>query len=239
MLVEACIDCSSDAAVSTSVANACAGGVDSIELCAYIDSGGLTPKAEHIEIARQVCPSDVRLKVMIRLRRGDFNYSNDDVLQMCGSISLAATLGADGVVFGALVDDRIDATALASLAGAAQSHGLWTTFHRAIDEVRDLDEALQLLENYKIHELLASDLRISGTSLASRERLQQVGGMVNEDLTVTVCGSVASSNLAQKLASLPRRKKFGIHAHSSITRNGVVNQDEVRHLVNAAKQVVW
>src|SRR5438132_243907 len=82
-------------------------GSHSIELCANLLEGGVTPSAGMIEIVRKKVSIDVQ--VMIRPRGGDFLYNDDEFDVMRHDIVRAKELGADGVVFGLLREDgRVD-----------------------------------------------------------------------------------------------------------------------------------
>ena len=55
-------------------------GADRIELCSRLDLDGLTPSKELVK--RLVSDLTIPLKVMVRPRKGDFCYSNEEINQM-------------------------------------------------------------------------------------------------------------------------------------------------------------
>ena len=137
--------------------NAQAGGADRVELCAYLQEGGITPSYGVIKACRKVL-THTKLNVMIRPRGGDFLYSEDDLAVMVEDLKICLDLGVDGVVFGALTcDGEIDRKVLDTLMPLAQD--LDVTFHRAFDLCKDPFAALDLLIDYKIPRLLTSGLR--------------------------------------------------------------------------------
>ncbi|HXN51027.1 MAG TPA: copper homeostasis protein CutC [Candidatus Acidoferrum sp.] len=116
------------------------GGAQRIELCTELHLGGLTPGEELMRRVREL----VRVPVfaMIRPRAGDFVYSPEEVAHMRRDIAAAKRLGMDGVVLGVLTTDRqVDVERTRGLVKIAQP--LPVTFHRAFDDVADLDAALE------------------------------------------------------------------------------------------------
>src|SRR5690606_35596625 len=101
-----------------------------------------TPSAGTIALARERLR--IPLFVLVRPRGGDFLYDADEVDVMRRDIEVARSLGADGVVIGALTPDgRVDEQATRALIAAARP--MRVTFHRAFDAVRDPREALETL----------------------------------------------------------------------------------------------
>jgi len=116
------------------------GGAQRIELCMQLRLGGLTPSEELMHIVRE----SVRVPIfaMIRPRAGDFVYSPGELAQMLRDIAAAQRFGIDGIVFGVLTRNRqVDVERTRELVMAAQP--LPVTFHRAFDDVADLDAALE------------------------------------------------------------------------------------------------
>ena len=91
------------AATLSGVEAAWRGGADRIELCTSLETGGLTPSAGLIRAARAV--SGRTLHVLVRPRAGDFHYTAAEQRLMLDDCRLAADLGADGLVVGALTAD--------------------------------------------------------------------------------------------------------------------------------------
>ncbi|WP_309491819.1 copper homeostasis protein CutC [Paenibacillus anseongensis] len=121
-------------------------GADRIELITGMLEGGLTPSYGLIEAAVQA--TKLPVQVMIRPHSYSFFYDRLDVAAMMTDIRMVKKIGAAGVVLGALTPDRRpDVEVLARLLEEAE--GLSVTFHRAFDEVRDVQEALDELEKFK------------------------------------------------------------------------------------------
>ncbi len=115
------------------------GGAARIEVCSALSVGGLTPESE---LVREAMQSGLPVHVMVRPRAGDFVYSDDEFTTMLQSVDDAKTLGASGVVFGVLGADRtVDVSRTRMLVERARP--MQVTFHRAFDEVVDLDVGLE------------------------------------------------------------------------------------------------
>ena len=135
-----------------SVQAAVEGGAQRIELCQALELGGVTPSAGMIEYAVE---QGVRVHVLIRPRGGDFVYSPDEMRCMMRDIRMAQILGASGVVIGALIAaGDIDTAACGWLVRQAQ--GMSVTFHRAFDECRDPQRAIEEVISLGCHRLLTS-----------------------------------------------------------------------------------
>lgn len=146
-LVEACVQ----TIVSAEMAQRA--GADSIELCAALETGGVTPGAGVIRTAR--ARVGVRMQILIRPRPGNFVYREAEVEAMLGEIREARRAGADGVVLGALDHlGSIDRETTARLVEAAGP--LPVTFHRAFDQVNDQPGALETLAHLGVARILTS-----------------------------------------------------------------------------------
>ncbi|MGG4488075.1 copper homeostasis protein CutC [Metabacillus idriensis] len=148
MIIEAISDSIEDAKIAQ------AAGADRIELVTGLMEGGLTPS---YGLIKSVCSElTIPVNVMIRPHSRSFCYSDEDLNIMLEDIEICRELGAAGVVFGALTNDKkIDEEKLTKLIQA--SKGLDITFHRAFDEVDDLYTAIGVLQNYpEISRILTS-----------------------------------------------------------------------------------
>lgn len=129
-------------------------GADRIELCRDIDCGGLTPAPEDFT-AIPFLGGPVH--VLIRVRPGNFVYTEEETAAMLASIDKAAVSRAAGVVVGALTaDGRIDMDASRTLIARAREHGLSVTFHRAIDETADYFRAYEDVCRLGVDRILTS-----------------------------------------------------------------------------------
>lgn len=147
LVLEACVDSLEGATVAQ------AGGADRVELCAGLLEGGITPSAATIELARRHLA--IRLHVLVRPRGGDFCYSDLDIAVMGRDIEIAKSLGADGIVLGALQPDAtIDLDRTHAL--IARARPLAVTFHRAFDMTADPFASLDTLIELGVERVLTS-----------------------------------------------------------------------------------
>lgn len=123
VLLEVCVDS------PEGLAAAIAGGADRIELCAALETGGLTPSPGLMALAAK---APIPVYAMIRSRPGDFVYDDGDMAALLADIDAVRAAGLEGVVLGANhADGSLDREVLAKLAAHAQ--GLGMTLHRAFD----------------------------------------------------------------------------------------------------------
>ena len=146
-LVEAAVD-SLAAALAAEEA-----GAGRLELCGDLDVGGVTPPEELQREARRRCR--VPLFTMIRPRAGSFVYSAGEIDAMLAAIAEARSLGASGIVTGALAPSGgVDLDAMRRLVAA--SRPLPVTFHKAFDRLADLDLGLEALVALGVDRVLTS-----------------------------------------------------------------------------------
>lgn len=145
--IEACVE-----SVEHAVA-AAHGGAHRIELCSDLAVGGTSPSAELI--AACVSQLDIPVFVLVRPRGGDFCYSAAEHTRMLNEIGGAKGIGAHGIVTGALRSTgTVDETLTRELIAAARP--LPVTFHRAFDECRDPEQALEALIALGVTRVLTS-----------------------------------------------------------------------------------
>jgi copper homeostasis protein len=164
------------------VSDALDSGTDRVELCQALELGGLTPSAglvqEAVVAARTRGRSDA-VHVLIRPRAGGFTYTATEVATMVADVKHVKSLGADGVVIGALhPDGAVDISTLDRLVRAAA--GLSVTFHRALDVVPDPAATLHMLTEHGVRRVLTSggaSRTIDGVDVLARLRGAAPPGM--------------------------------------------------------------
>ena len=123
ILLEVCVDS------PEGLAAAIAGGADRIELCAALETGGLTPSPGLMALAAR---APIPVYAMIRSRPGDFVYGEGDMAALLADIDAVRAAGLEGVVLGAnRPDGSLDRDVLVQL--VAHSQGFGMTLHRAFD----------------------------------------------------------------------------------------------------------
>ena len=136
MIVETCCDS------ITAMYAAVIAGTDRIELCYDLSCGGVSP--HHADIDEAGTLKGLPVNVLIRPRGGDFVYDEKEIEKMFYKIAYCANCGLNGVVIGALTKEGdVDMELCRELVSVARTYGLSVTFHRAIDEARDIFQALE------------------------------------------------------------------------------------------------
>ena len=186
VLVEACVD-AIDAALE-----AARGGAGRLELCGELLQGGVTPSAGLIGAVRERVK--IPLFVLIRPRTGDFLYSSDERDVMLRDIAMAKSLGADGVVIGALTTDGdVDVETTRALTDAARP--MQVTFHRAFDFARDQGAAMDALLSVGVDRVLTSGGAAS--ALEGAIALKALVHLAGDAMTVLAGGAITASNVTE------------------------------------------
>ena len=133
-LLEICVDSLESALAAQE------GGADRLELCANLLIGGTSPSMGLVrQVLREV---HIPVNVLLRPRFGDFCFTPSEKELTLWEVEQCRSLGANGVVLGALLPDgTLDAPFLAECIAA--SPGMNHTLHRAFDLCRDPFEGLE------------------------------------------------------------------------------------------------
>ena len=186
ILVEACVD-----SVESAIA-AERGGARRLELCGALVDGGTTPSAGTIAAVKAAVR--IPVFVILRPRGGGFVYSDAEVEVMRRDAEMAASLGADGLVIGALRPDaRVDVRRTQELMDA--SRGLPVTFHRAFDLVRDRHEALDVLVGAGVARVLTSGG--SRNALVGADEIGSIVQAAGSRLIVVAGGGIREENVVE------------------------------------------
>ncbi|KAF1832403.1 hypothetical protein BDW02DRAFT_503095 [Decorospora gaudefroyi] len=206
---------------SASAITAAKAGADRIELCADYAAGGVTPSFSALQDIRKA--TTIPVNVMIRPREGNFNYSKEEFQQMKDAIALFKPL-ASGFVFGILnFQHHLDDIRNRELVQMAAP--LPCTFHRAVDQVEELEEAVEKVIECGFKSVLTSGGMRSAAEGAERvKRLQEASGSW---ITLILGGGVRSTNVED----LKRRTGVQWLHSAAITLPGEdVDDEEVRKM---------
>jgi len=152
-------------------------GASRIELCGDLSVGGITPSedlyTEARELLRRKGRADVPIFVMIRVRSGDFVYTDHEFETMLAQARRFIELGADGLVFGCLTrEGEVDLRRLGSFLDTVPAH-ISVTFHRAIDETSVYESAARRLIDWIYERNLAPESEPKGATI---QRILTSGG---------------------------------------------------------------
>jgi copper homeostasis protein len=207
------------------------GGAHRIELCADLSSGGITPSAGLMQVARR----DLRIPIhiLIRPRAGNFFYTDREFEVMETDIRMAKQLGMDGVVLGLLDEKRqVDVRRTARLVKLA--HPLPVTFHRAFDLCHDLPASLE-----EVIETGAARILTSGGEARAIEGLALLANLVTAAagrIVVMPGGGIAVNDVSRVLRRTAAREIHSSLRVTSTTSNPRLNVKNPVHTIER-KQV--
>jgi copper homeostasis protein len=180
-------------------------GADRVELCADPAGGGTTPAIGLIRGVRKKI--NIELYPIIRVRGGDFLFSDEEFDVMLHEVEACKSAGCDGVVIGMLLPDgRVDKNHSAILVEKAYPMGV--SFHRAFDWTRNPFEALEDIINTGCERILTSGQQptaILGTPLI-RDLVKQADGRIQ----IMPGSGVRAANIAEL-----KKETLASHFHSS------------------------
>lgn len=194
-----------------SAKNAQDAGAHRIELCQKLDVGGITPSIDVFKKVRKEL--QIPIYVLIRPRAGDFYYSDGEIELMLTQIETFKTLGADGIVCGAL-NEKKDLNLEQTRLLIEKTKPLPFTFHRAFDDVNNPLKTLETLTTLGVHRILTSGQE----SVAEKgiELLKQLNNKANGKITIMPGSGINPNN-----ANLFKEAGFNeIHGSASRLVNG-------------------
>lgn len=190
---------------------AASSGASRVELCQALEVGGLTPSAALVEAAVEAAAAasaTAFVHVLVRPRGGGFVYDADELDQIVRDIRFVRSLGAAGVVVGALTDaGALDLPAIERFHAAAVDLDL--TVHRAVDAAADPLAAVASLARLGVRRVLtsggASDCRsglatLTAMAAATRGTLEVMagGGVRVDDIAALAAAGVDAVHLSAR-----------------------------------------
>ncbi|KAF2012131.1 hypothetical protein BU24DRAFT_435548 [Aaosphaeria arxii CBS 175.79] len=202
-------------------------GADRIELCADYAAGGVTPSLAALQQLRQ--KASLPVNVMIRPRAGNFVYSDTEYEEMITQIETFKT-EASGFVFGILdSDDRVDIGRNQKLVELAKP--LPCTFHRAFDQIGDMNEATEQLIACGFRSILTSGGQ--SNAVAGAAQVAKLHRQWGAQISFILGGGVRSTNVG----GLKDETSVEWYHSAAITQGGEdVDEDEVAKLQSALSQ---
>lgn len=214
-----------------SAANAKAGGAYRIELCQALGEGGTTPSAAAIEYC--VKELSLQTRVLIRPRGGNFVYDTAEMQVILRDIELAKRLGAHAVVVGFLTTDGDIDTEKTRLAVEA-ADGMGITFHRAFDECRNPELAIEQIIDCGCHKLLTSGCK--PTAWEGREMLNKLQAQAKGRIDIIGASGITVGNVTKLVSATGL---YEVHASLKHSVDGMVctDADQVRELMYITGQL--
>ena len=204
-------------------------GADRVELCADLEVGGLTPKAEMVRACSQI--STIEIHAMIRNTTNGFVYSADDINKMKEGIKTMKEAGASGVVFGCLNPmGNICQEHNHELIQVSRKLGIEATFHRAFDYCADPLAGLESIMRLGFDRLLTSgqkETAIEGTSL-----LKTLAQQADQKIEVMAGSGVNASNAGALIQTGVDALHFTIH-HKTNAGPSQIDELKIRDILKA------
>ena len=205
-------------------------GVDRIELCADLQTEGLTPS--HGLLREAIRSSGLPVFALLRPRTGDFHYSPSEFAVMREDLLHARELGVAGFALGILLPNGhvdVDRTReLVHLAGPLE-----VTFHRAFDVTPDLFVALQDVITTGCRRILTSGGAETCTAGAPalRALVQRAAGRAE----IAVGGGLRDNNAAALVHATGATHFHGSVRYASPASSPALDPAAVARLANALR----
>lgn len=179
-------------------------GAERVELCDNLAEGGTTPSYGTIKKTAERL--SIPVFVIIRPRGGDFFYTSDEIEIMKEDIKICKSLGAKGVVIGALNrDNSINYEAIKEMVELAKPMSV--TFHKAIDELENPVPEVKKLAELGVDRILTSGTK--ETAIEGQDILREMVKEAGEDIIIIVAGRVTKENLQEVSNLIPTKEYHG------------------------------
>lgn len=225
ILLEIAVDSAADARAAE------LGGADRIELSRDLAGGGFTPDPGMLSAVRAA----VHVPVLVLVRPhgidappgadatipfiGDFRYSAEAIARMADDAAAAVSLGADGVVVGALDEHaRIHESHCRMLIDRCA--GRPAVFHRAFDLTPDPFDALERLIGLGFARILTSGRARRAAEVGARDLLARLNDRAAGRIEILPCGGIRPHNATTILAHTGCRQ-----IHSACRHDGELRLD--------------
>ena len=188
ILIEICVGNIKDAIIASKYP------IDRIELNTSLELGGLSSSIQTLKTLKETIPQKV--VCMLRPRGGDFNYSEIEFEVMYKDCIDFLENDADGIVFGFLDNNHhINLNWTKKISDLIHSYNKEVIFHKAFDEIDDLDLASRQLIDLKIDRILTSGKAIYPNILEGCERIKTLNERYNDKIQFLPGGGVRVDNI--------------------------------------------
>ena len=178
--------------------------IDRLELNCALELGGLSPSLETLKYLKERI--DTKICCMVRPRGGDFCYTKEEFEVMLKDARNMLENGADGIVFGFLKENNtIDIERTLKMSELIHSYNAEAVFHKAFDEIEDLDDATQTLINCHIDRILTSGKAVYPDILKGCEIINDLNNRYGDKIQFLPGGGVRTDNIRDVL------KVSGVH----------------------------
>jgi len=168
--------------------------IDRIELNSALELGGLSASLNTLRYVKE--HSDKKICCMVRPRGGDFLYNDSEFSIMLKDAENFLENKADGIVFGFLdKENKVDIDRTKTMCDLIRSYGKEAVFHKAFDEIEDLDEACQQLIHCGVNRILTSGRAVYPDILKGCQTIRKLNECYGESLQFLPGGGVRIENI--------------------------------------------
>lgn len=171
------------------------GGARRIELNSALHLGGLTPSLASLLKVKD--NTHLEVICMVRPRGAGFCYSDEDFEVMKLDAEILLDNGADGIAFGCLDEEGdINIVQTREMIDIIKSYHKTAVFHRAIDCVSDIDEAMNILITLGVDRVLTSGLQRKASQ--GKEMIRYLQEAYGNSIEI-LAGSGINANNAKRI----------------------------------------
>lgn len=172
--------------------------VSRIELNRDLQSDGLTPSVRDLQYLKS--RSNKPIVCMVRENPHHFQYSQQEKQQLFQQAKQLLEHHADGLVFGALIDQQLDLDFIEEMTLLCHQYQAKAIVHKAIDEVKDYHHSIEQLIQIKVDRLLTSGQQPNAQlGLPALRSIQQKYG---KQIQILPCGGLRPHQYQTILDSL-------------------------------------
>lgn len=154
-------------------------GADRVELVSAIKEGGLTPSFGTIKQTAE--RTNLSVLAMLRPHSWSFQYSAEDLAVILEDLNIMKKAGVTGIVFGCLTaEGQLDHAVLERV--LKEAGGMEVTFHRAFDELEDLEKGYREIAHYfpAVTRILTSGGEPTAVSAKAEAKLARLTALQHE-----------------------------------------------------------
>lgn len=171
--------------------------VDRIELCDNLAEGGTSVSLGVAKKTAAFCAQhQVPVMAMVRPRKGDFVFNDDELEMMLTDVSAYKECGITGIVFGCLTaDNRLDEAKNSAIIAAAE--GMALTFHMAFDEIAEPLKAIEWLANHGVTRILTHGGPLTNNISEHFEVLKDYQQQAKQRIIILPGGGITKDNMVE------------------------------------------
>ena len=215
-LLEVCVDSLESAQA------AIAGGAGRLELCTSLSEGGLTPTPGMLAQIQATNSTKIPIFCMLRCRPGNFIYTPEEMEVMTEDSKILRKYGADGFVFGALLQNG-DVDMKNAREIIKTCFPLPVTFHRAFDLCRRPTIEIEVIIDLGFTRLLTGGKQ--KTAQLGAKLIKKLMEQVGSRIIIVPGGGIDLDNVAYVVENTEAKEYHG--AFRKVKETAAVQEEDV------------